>query len=375
VTTVFVSYRRAQSSDVTGRICDHLIRRLGDDNVFRDVDKIAGGANFRRIVREEVARRDALLVVIDPHWLDLRNKSGTRRLEDPNDPVRIEIETALGAGKLLIPLLVGGAAMPEEEALPDSLKPLAEHNAIAIRPDPDFRNDIERLVRALRRPGPPPGGASRRLAAAGLAVAASLALYASGLAEHLLPGSAEDPSASGAAALAGTDLSIVRAKRERFASALRHQFGAEIASGQVGYTADLQTLQIRFNQNVLFNPGEYTLRPSARRLLDRLAVLARSLEERGTPIYEQIQIEGHTDDLPVPARNAYPRDNWELSTARATSVLRYLTDGARPPLDGTRMSVSGYADSRPVSRQRSLNRRIEIRVYFSGKDDRVNAAP
>ncbi len=164
---------------------------------------------------------------------------------------------------------------------------------------------------------------------------------------------------------ASAELAIARQKQAQFTAVLQREFSREIGAGQVAYSTHLNLLQIRFGEGVLFRPGEHELLPQGRRLLGRLAGVFASLDERGAQLYEQIQIEGHTDDVPA-RRSYYPHDNWELSTARATSVLRYLTRGARQPLDERAMSVNGYADNRPVSRLRSLNRRIEIRIYFSG---------
>lgn len=165
---------------------------------------------------------------------------------------------------------------------------------------------------------------------------------------------------------ASAELAVARQKQAQFAGGLEREFSREIAAGQVAYSADLKLLQVRFGEGVLFRPGEHELLPQGRRLLGRLAGVFGGLDERGAQLYEQIQIEGHTDDVPARRRD-YPHDNWELSTARATSVLRYLTRGARQPLEEGRMSVNGYADNRPVSEDRDLNRRIEIRIYFSGR--------
>jgi flagellar motor protein MotB len=162
------------------------------------------------------------------------------------------------------------------------------------------------------------------------------------------------------------ELAVARQRQAQFAASFGREFRREIAAGQVAYTADLKLLQIRFGEGVLFRPGEHELLPQGRRLLGRLTRVFHSLDEHGAPLYEQIQIEGHTDNVPA-RRPYYPHDNWELSTARATSVLRYLTRGARQPLRERRMSVNGYADNRPVSDDRDLNLRIEIRIYFSGK--------
>lgn len=164
---------------------------------------------------------------------------------------------------------------------------------------------------------------------------------------------------------ASAELSIARQKQAQFTHVLQREFSREIAAGQVAYSTNLNRLQIRFGEGVLFRPGEHELLPQGRRLLGRLAGVFHSLDERGAQLYEQVQIEGHTDDVPA-RRTYYPHDNWELSTARATSVLRYLTRGAGQPLEEDLMSVNGYAANRPVSGRRSLNRRIEIRIYFSG---------
>jgi len=134
----------------------------------------------------------------------------------------------------------------------------------------------------------------------------------------------------------------------------------------VADSASLNLLQIRFGDGVLFEPGSYQLHPRGATLLRRLRDVFHRVDSQATGLlYEQIQIEGHTDDLPF-RRPAYPRDNWELSTARATAVMRFLTRGARP-LEERRMSVNGYAQNRPVSGRRSRNRRIELRIYFSGR--------
>jgi flagellar motor protein MotB len=164
---------------------------------------------------------------------------------------------------------------------------------------------------------------------------------------------------------ASAQLAIARQKQAQFAATLQREFAREITTGQVAYSADLKLLQVRFGEGVLFLPGEHELLPQGRRLLGRLAQVFHSVDGDGARLYEQIQIEGHTDDVPA-RRTYYPHDNWELSTARATSVLRFLTRGVPRPVDEGLMSVNGYADNRPVSRDRDLNRRIEIRIYFSG---------
>jgi flagellar motor protein MotB len=165
---------------------------------------------------------------------------------------------------------------------------------------------------------------------------------------------------------ASAQLAIARQKQAQFVSVLHQEFAAEIAAGQVADSANLNLLQIRFGDGVLFEPRSYQLHPRGAALLGRLRTVFHRVDGRGEGrLYDQIQVEGHTDDQPLRG-TAYPRDNWELSTARATSVMRFLTRGAQP-LEERRMSVNGYAQNRPVSERRSRNRRIELRIYFSGR--------
>jgi hypothetical protein len=146
---IFISYRRDDSGDVTGRLYDWITNRLGAKSVFRDVDDIPFGVDFKRYLEEMVSKSNVMLVIIGPHWATITEASGTRRLDNPRDFVRIEVETALNRNIPVIPLLVSGAVMPDENSLPPSLAGLAYRNGMAIRRDPDFRNDMERLLRAL----------------------------------------------------------------------------------------------------------------------------------------------------------------------------------------------------------------------------------
>ncbi len=146
--SIFLSYRRSDSQDVAGRIYDRLIQHFGDEHVFKDVDSIPLGVDFRRYVGDQVARCDVLLAVIGPHWLAASEQRG-RRLDDPRDLVRVEIASALKRDIPVVPVLVGGAAMPAEEALPAELRELSFRHGIPVRPDPDFHSDVSRLIEGL----------------------------------------------------------------------------------------------------------------------------------------------------------------------------------------------------------------------------------
>ena len=146
---VFVSYRRNDSADVAGRVYDRLVAALGARNVFKDVDAIPIGVDFRAHLSEAVQRADVVLAVIGPHWAAQRSQDGGRRIDDERDYVRIELSTSLARGIPVVPVLVGGAQMPAKEDLPPALADLAFRNAVAVRSDPDFHTDLDRLIRGL----------------------------------------------------------------------------------------------------------------------------------------------------------------------------------------------------------------------------------
>ncbi len=156
MTKVFISYRRDDSADITGRIYDRLVKPLGPfdrETIFKDVDSIPLGVNFKKYLEDKVSQCAVQLVVIGPHWLDMSDVSGRRRLDDPADFVRIEIETALKREIPVIPLLVMGAKMPAADQLPVSLSNLVYQNATLVRRDPDFHVDMDRVTRALQQWG------------------------------------------------------------------------------------------------------------------------------------------------------------------------------------------------------------------------------
>jgi hypothetical protein len=149
VTKVFVSYRRSDSQDVAGRIADRLADRFSHGDVFKDVDSIPIGVPFPELLRNALSRTDVVLVVIGPTWATVLDDSGNRRLDNPLDFVRIEVETALGSAALVVPVFVTNAIMPDSRELPESLKPLTVLSGISVRPDPDFHRDMDRLISKL----------------------------------------------------------------------------------------------------------------------------------------------------------------------------------------------------------------------------------
>ena len=122
---ILISYRREDSADVTGRIYDRLIQQFGRESVFKDVDSIPLGVDFRIYLDEQVAKCEVFLAVIGRDWMKNLGSTGKTRLDDPRDFVRIEIESALKRQIPVIPVLVSGATIPLAERLPASLQDLA----------------------------------------------------------------------------------------------------------------------------------------------------------------------------------------------------------------------------------------------------------
>jgi hypothetical protein len=148
--SVFISYRRQDSQHITGRIYDRLLTTFSRESVFKDVDSIPLGLDFREHLREQVGHCSVLVAVIGRNW-NPTTASGQRRMSDPRDHLRIEIESALDRHIPVIPVLVDGVEMPAEDELPTSLSSLAYHNGISVRPDPDFHHDADRLVRGIEQ--------------------------------------------------------------------------------------------------------------------------------------------------------------------------------------------------------------------------------
>jgi len=149
VKKIFVSYRRDDSADVAGRIYDRLVQTFGRESVFKDVDSIPPGLDFRDVIDEAVRKCDVFLVIIGTQWLELKDADGRRRIDDPRDYMRAEIEIALNRNIPVIPVLVQGASMPSADKLPLGIRQLAYRNGLQVHPDPYFHKDMDRLISKL----------------------------------------------------------------------------------------------------------------------------------------------------------------------------------------------------------------------------------
>jgi WD40 repeat protein len=151
MTKIFISYRRQDTKAIAGRIFDRLEAKFGRDAVFMDIDSIPPGVDFHDWLNDHVAQAAVVLALIGPGWADERDDAGNRRLDNPNDFVRIEIEAALSRNIPLVPLLIDGAPFPPGEQLPESLRPLTRRNAAVLDAGRDFNVHIARLIEALER--------------------------------------------------------------------------------------------------------------------------------------------------------------------------------------------------------------------------------
>ena len=152
---IFISYRRADSKYVVDRIRDRLIDAYGEDAIFRDIESIPLGQNFSDVLKETTTTCDVMLVAIGPQWASITDAQGNKRLFDPNDYTRLEVEAGLANKKIpVIPILVMNAMMPSAAEIPESLKDLLFRNAISIRNDPDFAPDIQRLIEGINEQVP-----------------------------------------------------------------------------------------------------------------------------------------------------------------------------------------------------------------------------
>lgn len=146
---IFINYRRMDTEGYVGRLYDHLLKQFKAHDIFMDVQNIEPGADFVQVLEDAVSACDIFIAMIGPHWLTLKNEEGERRLDEWNDFVRIEIETALKQGKVVIPILVGGGKMPNPNHLPESIESFSRRNAISLTHS-RFGSDVEDLVKFMR---------------------------------------------------------------------------------------------------------------------------------------------------------------------------------------------------------------------------------
>ncbi len=146
---IFISYRREDTGGHAGRLADRLIERFGKEQIFRDLDTIAAGADFVEAIQKAVGECDVLLAIIGKQWLTITDDAGHRRIDNEDDFVRLELAAGLQRKVKVIPVLLQGAAMPQAHDLPADLTPLARRNALCLT-DAGWDADVMRLMEAIQ---------------------------------------------------------------------------------------------------------------------------------------------------------------------------------------------------------------------------------
>lgn len=291
---IFISYRREETAYPAGWLFDRLEARYGQEQIFKDVDSIAPGEDFVERITTAVASCDVLLALIGDEWLTVTDEGG-RRLDNPKDFVRVEIEAALARNVRVVPVLVDGAAMPEAEQLPPSLAPLSRRQALELSPQ-RFDFDTNRLLDALDKmvadgevpPAPARPGRSRRtLIAVGLAVAALLLLVPAVV--YATRGSSDEPPSGTPAttAAAGQDwvaeANKICANANDTISDLPEPDATSLDSLDLDALVRYGVTSVNINKRMVRDLGELTPPPDQRRahqeLVRRGAAMTEAAEE------------------------------------------------------------------------------------------------
>jgi len=145
---IYISYRRFDAEGYAGRFYDMLVGHFGISSVFMDIDSIPLSSDFVSEIQREIKQYDVFLALIGPRWHSDIDEDGNRRIDNPNDFVRIELETAINNGLRIVPILIQDAEMPHPNDLPSSLEKLFHFNAVIIRHD-RFMSDVSKLIEAI----------------------------------------------------------------------------------------------------------------------------------------------------------------------------------------------------------------------------------
>jgi hypothetical protein len=146
---VFICYRHEDSAFVAVSLADRLFARVPDVRVFRDTDTLQPGMIFSERIEKTLEDCDILLALIGKKWLKASHKGRGRKLDDPDDWVRLEIGTAIRQGKTVVPCLIGGATLPRRDELPLDIADLTLRHAVGISPA-SFERDTDALIDMLR---------------------------------------------------------------------------------------------------------------------------------------------------------------------------------------------------------------------------------
>lgn len=146
---IFISYRHDDSQEFATQLAAQLTQQFGKENVFIDVESIRPGDELRSTIDMRIGQSHVVLPIVGPGWLDVRDQTGRRRLEDKQDLVHFEIDRAKAHGKHIIPIAISGAKIPKAEELPGSLRYLARKNWVSLNL-PLTQDTVTALVAQIR---------------------------------------------------------------------------------------------------------------------------------------------------------------------------------------------------------------------------------
>jgi TIR domain len=148
VAEVFINYRTGDGEWPAAFLDDKFKRRYGADRVFRDATSLEAGRDFRPELRRRLERCTVLVVVIGPTWLTARDDAGRRRLDNPSDYVRMEIEESLARKIRVVPLTLNDVRLPLADELPAKIAGLADRQSRVFR-SRHYESDFEQLVTVI----------------------------------------------------------------------------------------------------------------------------------------------------------------------------------------------------------------------------------
>jgi hypothetical protein len=252
---IFLSYRREDTSGHADRIYDHLVAHFGKDRVFMDIDTISPGDDFVEAIEHTFSSCAAFLVLIGKSWSTVTDKQGRRRLDNPNDFVRMEVARGLATGVRLIPVLLDDAEMPGPEALPEDLKKLAFRQALAMSRGQRFQNDMRLLIEVVDKALEKASGAAAGVAGKHGSQAQTLARRADSAS------SSDSPDSKGILGQSGpTRTPIARSSSERQSS------------------ADAETVRLKIDKTI--KPDKFAMPTSVREWMSQRARAVARLKSK-----------------------------------------------------------------------------------------------
>jgi hypothetical protein len=150
---IFISYRRDEAGPYAGFLKEGLSRRLKNMKVVMDLDSIPPGSDFAEVIRDDVRSSAVLIALIGPQWATTVDEHGYKLLDNPDDYVRFEVQTALEHGVWVVPALIDGARLPRQLDLPRALHKLAQLQAFELT---GTQYNVNRLVELIRQIPEPP---------------------------------------------------------------------------------------------------------------------------------------------------------------------------------------------------------------------------